>query len=71
MAQSSDRVSRIAATRARTSTREIVAMVENYRTNPHGLELLAQDIRALCGSVLRQDETKGPRKGLVARILGR
>lgn len=57
-AQTSDRVSSIAARYHDITPEELVAMLE-HATGPQDV---ARDIRSLAASALRQDEVKGPRK---------
>lgn len=62
MAQTSDRVSAIAAMRVRLQGQQIAAMT------PQQFEELAGDVRALSASALRQDETRGIR-GMFRKML--
>ena len=62
-AQTSDRVSSIAARLANVKPETLMALAAKSST----AESLAADIRSLAASALRQDETKGLR-GLLKRI---
>lgn len=69
MAQTSDRVSRIASKYVNVTSGELLARISN---GPADFKLLTSDIRTLAATALRQDETRGQRKpGLVAKLLGR
>jgi hypothetical protein len=63
MAETSDRLSRLAARYARYSAGQLIL---DARDRP---ETVAADVRSMAASLLRQDETKGLR-GLARRIMG-
>jgi hypothetical protein len=65
MAQTSDRVSSIAARYIGMSNTELKKKVEAR----DGLAEVAHDLRALAASALRQDEVRGIRK-FVRKVLG-
>lgn len=65
MAQTSDRVSSLAARYARISNNDLRALLEGR----DGLNEVAHDIRSMAMSLLRQDETKGLR-GFIKRVVG-
>ena len=58
MARTSDRVSKIAARFLNVKAETLMALT----AKPSTAEVLANDIRSLAASCLRQDETKGLRK---------
>lgn len=66
MAQTSDRLSAIAAAYLNTTPADI----ERAGSSPRLSDKVAADIRSLSASVLRQDEVRGLRK-LVSKVLGR
>lgn len=65
MAQTSDRVSSIAARYANMTAERVMAAAAKSST----AEIMAGEIRTLAASALRQDETKGLR-GLVRKLVG-
>lgn len=65
MAQTSDRVSAIAARLSKITARTILRSA----ADPEKLEQLRSDIRTVAASTMRQDEVKGP--SLLDRLLGR
>jgi hypothetical protein len=66
-AQTSDRISAIAARRVKLMPADLLT------ATPAECEAIAADVRSMAASLLRQDETKGPRqpRGLISRMLGR
>jgi hypothetical protein len=66
-AQTSDRISAIAARRVKLMPADLAL------ATPVEREAIAADVRSMAASLLRQDETKGLRqpRGLIGRILGR
>jgi len=66
MAQTSDRVSAIAARYAGVKADELLALT----ATPSMREQTAADVRSMAASLLRQDETRGLR-GLVRKVFGR
>lgn len=68
-AQTSDRVSSIAARYTNLTAARLIGMTATDRS----AEQAASDIRAMAASLLRQDETKGLRErvgGLIKQVLG-
>jgi hypothetical protein len=65
MAETSDKVSSIAARYAGLSNTALKQMVQTRE----GLNEVAHDVRTLAASCLRQDETRGLR-GLIRKVLG-
>lgn len=66
MAQTSDRISSLAARYAGMSNTRFKQLAEN----PESLNELAYDVRSMAASLLRQDELKGLR-GFVRKVLAR
>lgn len=66
MAQTSDKISSLAARYVGMSNTRFRQLVEN----PESLNELAFDVRSMAASLLRQDEVKGLR-GLVRKVLAR
>lgn len=66
MAQTSDRVSAIAARLAKIDETTLLALTATQASR----EATAADIRSLAASALRQDETRGLR-GLIKKVLSR
>jgi hypothetical protein len=66
-AQTSERLSALAARLMKLRAEDLNGLTAEERRNA------AANIRSLAASVLRQDETKGPRqsRGLISRMLGR
>jgi hypothetical protein len=67
MAQTTDRVSAIAARLSKITARTILRAA----ADPEKLEQLRADIRTVAASALRQDETRGPRRSLIDVLLNR
>lgn len=65
MAQTSDKVSKIAARLLNVTPAYLIARTAKDST----AEQLAEDIKAVAASALRQDETKGLRK-LIRKVIG-
>lgn len=65
MAQTSDKISAIAARYLNVSAATLIALTES----PTSAMKLRDDIRAMAASLLRQDETKGLRK-ILRKIVG-
>lgn len=65
MAQTSDRISSLAARYAGMSNTKFRQLAEN----PEDLNALAYDVRSMAASLLRQDEVKGLRK-LIRKVVG-
>lgn len=68
MAQTSDRISSIAARYASMSNPKFKRVIE--LASEEDLNEIAYDIRSMAASLLRQDEVRGFRK-LVNKVLGR
>ena len=66
MAQTSDRISKIAGRYAGITTNELLAVT----STPALREQTAGDIRSMAASLLRQDETTGLRR-LLRKVIGR
>jgi hypothetical protein len=66
MAQTSDRISSMAAKYVGMSNEQLGRRVENR----DGRNEVAHDIRAMAASLLRQDEVRGIRK-LIRKVTGR
>jgi hypothetical protein len=65
MAQTSDRISSMAARYANTQPYDLLMLTNT----PEKREELARDIRSMSASLRRQDEHKGLR-GLIRKVLG-
>jgi hypothetical protein len=65
-AKTSDRVSSIAARLVGVKAETLMALTAKQST----AEILANDIRTMAASLLRQDEVKGLRK-LIEKVVGR
>jgi prefoldin subunit 5 len=65
MAQTSDRVSKLAARYAKLTSETLRALAQSQAS----LEATADEIRSLAASALRQDEVKGLRK-LFKKVVG-
>lgn len=65
-AQTSDRVSAIAARMSRITAETLMGLC----AKPSTAEVLAKDIRTMAASLMRQDETKGLR-GIFKKLLGK
>lgn len=61
MAQTTDRVSAIAANLIGITARDVIKAATKMDDSGQALERLVKDIRALAASALRQDETLGQR----------